>query len=192
MSAHPTSPDRDDLGEESRSERRWHARQHLPLFVVLIVLWTLLWGDVSWLNLLTGLVFAVAVSRVFYLPTVELTGRLDPVRFVVLFGAFVGALVAASFQVAWLAFRGVQRNSVVAVRLRSRSDLMTTLTAVAISLIPGSIVVEVDRTESVLYLHVLDADDERKIERARETVLRMERRIVRALGSRGDLRRLSS
>ena len=175
---------------ETRREVRFRVVQQLPLIVVLVVLWMLLWGSISWLNLVSGIVLALVVTRVFYLPSVELTGRFNPLAFAVFFGGFVVDLVVASFQVAFLAFRGVRRNSVVAVQLASRSDLMTTLTAIAISLIPGSIVVEVDRDRSIVYVHVLNTENRERAEFARRDVLAVERRIVHALGSRADMRRV--
>ena len=166
----------------------------LPLIVVLVVLWMLLWGNVSWLNLVTGLILAVFVTRVFYLPPVELTGRLHPWHLAVFVGNFAWQLVTASFQVAAQAFapRPVSRNAVIAVQLFTRSDLIMTLTAIALSLIPGSLVLEADREGSILYLHVLNTPDTEAVEKAREQVLLIERRLVRALGSKADLARLDS
>jgi multicomponent Na+:H+ antiporter subunit E len=160
---------------------------------VLVLLWMLLWGNVSWLNLVTGLALAVFVTRVFYLPPVELTGRLHPWHLAVFVGNFVWQLVVASFQVAAQAFapRPVSRNAVIAVQLYTRSDLIMTLTAITLSLIPGSLVLEADREKSILYLHVLNTPDTDAVEKARGAVLLIERRLVRALGSRADLERLN-
>jgi multicomponent Na+:H+ antiporter subunit E len=164
----------------------------LPLIVVLVILWMLLWGNPSWLNLVTGLVLAVFVTRVFYLPPVDLTGRLHPWHLAVFVGNFSFQLVTASFQVAAQAFvpRPVKRNAVIGVQLYTRSDLIMTLTAIALSLIPGSLVLEADREKSILYLHVLNTPTIDAVENARQQVLRIERRLVLALGSRDDLERL--
>jgi multisubunit Na+/H+ antiporter MnhE subunit len=92
-----------------------------------------------------------------YLPPVELSGRFNLFWFVVFLMRFLGSLVVASFQVAFLAFtpRTGRNNSVIAVDLRTRSDFIMTLTAVALSLMPGSFVLDVEREQSILYLHVL-------------------------------------
>jgi multicomponent Na+:H+ antiporter subunit E len=166
----------------------------LPLIVVLVILWMLLWGNVSWLNLVTGLALAIFVTRVFYLPPVELTGRLHPWHLAVFLANFSWQLVTASFQVAAQAFapKPVTRNAVIGVQLFTRSDLIMTLTAIALSLIPGSLVLEADREKSVLYLHVLNTPTMDDVEKARAQVLLIERRIVRALGSRADLERLNA
>ena len=46
-------------------------------------------------------------------------------------------------------------NSIIAVQLLTRSDLVTTLTAEAISVVPGTVVVDIDRERGLLYLHAL-------------------------------------
>lgn len=165
-----------------------------PLLIALVVLWMLLWGAFSWLNLATGILLAVLVTRVFYLPPVELSGRFNPLWFLAFLLRFGAELVLASFQVAFQALgpRGIRTNSVIAVQLRTRSDFLLTVTAIAVSVIPGSLVVEVDREASILYLHVLGTRSERDIERARDSALSVELALVRALGSRDDMERMAS
>jgi multicomponent Na+:H+ antiporter subunit E len=195
---HPAEP---VLPEETAAEQRAGDRKlrvrlwrQLPLLLVLVVLWMLLWGNISWLNLVTGLVLAVVVTRLFYLPPVDLSGRFNLFWFAVFAADFVWQLVVASFQVAVQAFapHPVRSNSVVGVQLFTRSDFIMTLTAIALSLIPGSLVLEVDRERSLLYLHVLNTPDAAAVEKARSAVLLIERRLVRALGSREDLERSRS
>jgi multicomponent Na+:H+ antiporter subunit E len=84
---------------------------------------------------------------------------------------------------------GSGRSSIVAVDLVTRSDFIMTLTAISISLIPGSLVVEVDRDNSILYLHAIRVADEQQAQRLREKVLDLERGLVRALGSKDDVER---
>jgi len=179
---------------EKAAKRRVRVRlwQQLPLLVVLVVLWMLLWGNLSLLNLVTGAILAVLVTRVFYLPPIDLSGRLNPWWLLVLALDFARQLFTASFQVAAQAFyrRPGATNAVIGVQLATRSDLMMTLTAIAISLIPGSLVVEADREKSILYLHVFNTPDLEAVESARSKVLHTEMQIVRALGSRDDLERV--
>jgi multicomponent Na+:H+ antiporter subunit E len=175
------------------SRRRQRVWRQLPLLIVLVVLWMLLWGQVTWLALVTGIVLAVLVTRVFYLPPVDLSGRFNPIWFAVFAGVFFWQLFIASFQVAAQAFfpRPVSKNSVMGVQLSTRSDIIMTLTAISLSLIPGSLVLEVDRERSILYLHVLNTPDVEAAEKFRSGILKLEWRIVRALGSKDDLRRMS-
>ena len=165
--------------------------QQIPLLVALVVLWMLLWGTISWISVLSGVIVAIAVTRFFYLPPVELSGRFNPFWLLVFLARFLWDVIRASFQVAWLSFRprGVQSNAVIAVDLVTVSDFITTLTAITISLIPGSLVVEVDRDRSILYLHVMSAEDVEGLEKVREKTLSVERALVRAIGSKDDVER---
>ena len=171
-------------------ELHWRIWVQLPLIVLIVLLWMLLWGTFSLFSFVTGVVVAFAVTRVFYLPPVELSGRFNPFWFAVFLGRFAFDLVVVAFQVAFQAIgpRGIRRNSVIAVDLVTRSDFIMTLTAVAISLIPGSIVVEVDRRQSILYLHALNVGDDSAVTQTRLKVLSVERSLVRALGSAADVR----
>lgn len=166
----------------------------LPLLIALVALWMLLWGTISWLSLASGILVAIVVTRVFLLPPVELSGRLNLGWLLVFLARFALDLVTASAQVAWQAFRpaGVRRSAVVGVELLTRSDFITTLTAITVSLVPGSLVVEVDRERARLYLHALATDDLDEVARVRRQVLSVERSLVRALGSRADVERMRS
>lgn len=168
------------------------ALQQLPLLVALVLLWILLWGAFTWLNLVTGIILGVLVMRIFYLPPVELSGRFNVWWFAVFLVRFFVDLVVASFQVAALALgpRKVERNSIIAVQLLTRSDFIMTITAIVLSIIPGSFIVEVDRDSGILYLHVIDTADLDAVDREREKVLAIEYRVVRAIGSKDDLERL--
>jgi len=167
--------------------------RQVPLLIWLVVLWLFLWDQVSVLSIVTGLVLALLITRVFYLPPVELPDRIHPVGLVVFIGHFLFDLVRASFQVAWLAVdpRRVPTSSIVAVQLSTKSDLSLTLTALAVSLVPGSLIVEADRQDDILYLHVLGTETADDVEKARANVIAVEERIVRAIGSRDDVRRVN-
>jgi multicomponent Na+:H+ antiporter subunit E len=166
--------------------------QQLPLLIGLVALWMLLWGTVSWLSVLSGLALAVVVTRVFTLPPVELSGRLNVWWMLVLLVRFLFDLLRASFLVAGQAFdpRGVRGNAVLEVQLHTRSDFIMTITAIVVSLIPGSLVIEVDRQRAILFLHAFNAKSDDDVESVRANVLSWERLAVRALGSHADLRRL--
>ena len=169
------------------------AANQLPLFLGLVLLWAALWGRFSWLNLLTGALFAALVSIVFYLPAVELSGRINLWRTVWLILRLLWDIVRASVLVSWLALgpKYTASNAIIAVHLRTRSDLILTWTAVATSIVPGSIVVDIDRIDSTLYLHVINMRTIAETDAFRASVLATERRIVLAFGSREDVERVS-
>jgi multicomponent Na+:H+ antiporter subunit E len=159
--------------------------QQSPLLIALVVLWMMLWGSLTPLTILTGILVALLVTRTLYLPPVALSGRFNAWWMLVFLLIFARDLVAASVEVAWLAFRpsGVRQNAVIRVDLTTRSDFVLTGTALAVSLVPGSVVLEVDRPNSVLYVHSLGIDSPERVERTRAHVLDYERRLLRAVGS---------
>lgn len=163
--------------------------RQLPFFVWLIALWMMLWGQFTWMSFLTGLIAALFVTRVFRLPPVELSGRVN-----LWFGAgfvveFLAALVWGSLTVAAqvLDFRRQPGTAIIAVPLVTDDDLIMTHTAVTASLIPGSLILESDRDRRILYLHVIGVRSEADVDRQRESVQRWERRIVMAVGSRAQV-----
>lgn len=158
----------------------------------LVAVWLLLWGDLSWGNLLGGLVVGAAVLLFFPLPPVTFGGRVRPGALLVLAVTFVGELISASVHVAAVAVRpGYRpRSAIIAVPLRVRTDLNLALTAEVISLVPGTLILEVDRDRGVLYVHVLDVRGPDDLTASRDRVLAVERRIIRAVGSAEEVRRL--
>lgn len=164
-------------------------RTELPLLIWLVIVWGALWRDFSPGNLLFGALIAVLVAKFFYLPPVELSGRFNVLRAVPFALMFVAKVVAASFLVLYLAVvKGPKvRSAVVAVPLRSHSDLMVTATGHVISLIPGSLVVEVDRSTSTLYLHALNIYEEADIDKIRRETQNIEAGLIRIMGTREEV-----
>jgi len=163
--------------------------RQVPFFIWLIALWMLLWGQFTVLAFLTGLVVAVVVTRVFRLPPVELSGRVNLWYGLLFVVQFLAAVVRGSLLVALqvLDFRTQPGAAIVAVALRTDDDLIMTHTAVTASLIPGSLIVEADRDRRVLYLHMIGVRSLEDVEEQRRNVLLWEARIVRAVGSREQL-----
>jgi multicomponent Na+:H+ antiporter subunit E len=173
-----------------------HRRRRVlqPRAVATIALvWVLLWDRVTWGNVVNGVLVGLLVTYAFPLPSIEFQGRLRPHRVLLLIAHFLIDLVGASWQVMRLAFgRRIPRNAVIEVQLRSRSDFYLTLTAELVALVPGSVVVDARRSTSVLYLHLLDVERQGGIEAQRAHVLAVERRVVRALGSREEIAALDA
>lgn len=167
-------------------------RYEVPLIVGLVVLWALLWGSWTPLTLLTGVVVAVLVTLTLPLPPIPLSPRIDPFRLVVLLVVFVWQVVVASFQVAWIAVRpgGAPTSSIILVPLRTTSELTFTLAVLAISLVPGSYVVDIDLDRRRVLLHVLDTPTVAHADAARASARGLEARVVRALGSTQDVEAL--
>ncbi|MGY1600684.1 Na+/H+ antiporter subunit E [Geodermatophilus sp. SYSU D00815] len=168
---------------------RWG--HHLPPVLWLVLVWMLLWGTWSWANLLSGLLLALVVTRLLPLPPEAGGLRFRPWPALVYAVRFLVDVVASCAQVVWLAFRpGRPRGAIIAVQARTDNDLLLTILAETVCLIPGSIVVELDRDRRVLGLHLLDARDAATVEAQKQRVLAEEERIVRAFGGPEDLARL--
>lgn len=177
----------------------WRAEAHrllveLPLLVWLLLVWGAIWQDWSPANLIFGLVVAVIVVRSFRLPPVRLSGRFHLGWGVLFLLWFAWQVVLGSFQVLWVAISQGRKvhNAVVRVPLRSRDDLLLTAVGHVTSLIPGSLVVEVDRRNSVLFLHVLNVKTPEQAEGFRASVLRTEARLVKIMGSAADQERVAA
>ncbi|UOY00102.1 Na+/H+ antiporter subunit E [Blastococcus sp. PRF04-17] len=169
-------------------------RHQLPLLVWLVLVWNLLWGTWSWANLLGGLVVALAVMLLLPLPPVVGGARVRPVALVAFAGYFVLDLVRSGALVAWQTVRprGIGRSAIISVQLRTDSDLLLTILAESLTLVPGSMVIDLDRERRTIALHVLHVDDEDEVERQRASVLAQEARVVRAFGSADDVAALQS
>jgi multicomponent Na+:H+ antiporter subunit E len=164
---------------------RERAPIQLPAIAWMTIVWVALWGDLSAMNVLGGLLVAVVVSLVFPLPRLQMNLRVRPLRLCWLILHFLVDVAVASAQVAWttLQFHRQPRNAVIEVDLHTDSDVVLTLAAEMVSLVPGSLVVEARRSTHTLFLHVLDARDDAGVDRMRRQVFALERRIVLAFPS---------
>lgn len=160
----------------------------IPPTLWLVFVWCALWQNFSLPFLAFGLVLAVGIVWIFRLPTLYLSNRFNPWYAIKFLALFIWNIAVASVHVMWLAFTFTPplRNSVVAVQLRTRSDLLLTAVSHTMSLIPGSVVVEVDRSLSVLYFHVLDSSTEEEIQDFIRTVGDFESLIIKAVGSKEE------
>ena len=167
-------------------------RDRIVASMVLILGWMLLWGVFSWANLISGIIVAIVVLAVFPLPPVTFAGRPRPPALLRLVWRFVADLVLASVQLAVLAFRfgHEPRSAIIRVPLRVPSDLVLTLTGEAVSLVPGSLIVDTDQASTTLCIHVIGVSDRDAVEQFRQSVYETEARIVRAIGSDAEIRML--
>ena len=157
-----------------------------PLAVVwLVLVWLALWGAVTPLLLVGGVLVAVLVCLAFPLPPIDLGSSVRPLPLLGVIARFHLDVVRASIEVAGVVLRRRPvRNAVVAVDLETKSDFLMTLVASMLSLIPGSVVVEARRSTHTLYLHVIDVPDADAADEFRRTALDLEQRLLRALPPR--------
>jgi multicomponent Na+:H+ antiporter subunit E len=161
--------------------------------VWLVLVWMLLWGTWSWANLISGTLLALAVTVLLPLPPVIGGARLHPAGVLRFLGHFVLDLVVSAAQVAWQTIRprAVGQSAIIRVQMRTDSDLLLTIVAESLTLVPGSVVIDMDRSERTLSLHILHVRDLADVERRRAAVLAEEERVVRAFGSADEIAALS-
>ncbi len=150
----------------------------------MLLVWVALWGRVTALNVLGGALLVVVLAVVFPLPAVRASRRPSPVGVALLVGHVALDLVRSSVQIAWLSVRPgpPPRGAIVAVPLRDGSDAVLVTTAQLLTLVPGTLTVDVDVPAATLYVHVpVTGSTEGLPQRVREDVLRLEARVRRAL-----------
>ena len=156
--------------------------------VWLTVVWCAVMESVSVGTIVAGALVGAALTLLF--PSREGTladTRFRPVAFVVMNASLFSLLVRANLLVAWAVIsptRAGLRRGIVAVPLVPSSELVLNLLMNAVSLTPGTLILEVRREPLTLYIHVLQLRTEIDLHLE---VLRMQRRIVAALGTRAAL-----
>lgn len=158
-------------------------RRVSPLSVLwLTLVWWLLWGTLDAVTAVGGLLVALAILVAFPLPRVPVRLRVRPVSTVVLLSRFLYDLVIASFQVAWLTVRPGEpvRGVVLDLQLAGDDELLQTITAEMVALVPGTVVIDLDPLQRLLTLHALQVATPREAQLVRRRVLGQEARVLRA------------
>jgi multicomponent Na+:H+ antiporter subunit E len=149
----------------------------------LVVLWLLLWGDLSVANVLSGIAIATLLLAAF-----PGDRRADAERYVIrpiaalrLTAYFLVQLVSSNILLVRevLSRRSRVHTAVVACQLETSSSRLTTVIMDLIALTPGTMTVEMSRDPTILYVHVLRLDD---VEKVRASVSRLESLVVAAFG----------
>lgn len=154
----------------------------LPL-IGLTAVWLMLMGHLSWANLFFGLLLAAGILWFFPMPPMISTLRIRPLGLARLVLRFLTDLVLASANVAWLALRPapIGRGALIDLRLRLDDDLRRTIIAELTSLVPGTVVIDLDQDSGILTLHVLDITDPGALSLERAKVRALEDRVEAAL-----------
>ncbi|CAM4142034.1 Na+/H+ antiporter subunit E [Helcobacillus massiliensis] len=160
--------------------------EHVIGIAVSLIVWCGLWGGPTLLNVVGGVAVVLLLELIFPMPAIgrELTVR--PVAAVMFLARFFFDMFRSGLEVAWAAIRPrpVPDCSVVGVQLRSRSDLFLTFTAMLATLIPGSVVVEAQRSSGTVFLHAFDVTTPEEVEEFRQSILDQEERALRAFARR--------
>ncbi|MBF6297846.1 Na+/H+ antiporter subunit E [Nocardia amamiensis] len=155
----------------------------IAILIWLTLVWIALWGDLSVANLLGGLVVAALIMVALPLPRVPVAGRLSLLPLLELLVVSAYYAVESSLQVAWFAIRPAPTpvSGVLRVYSGTRSDLVLVLWADLLNLIPGTMVLEIDRSRCVVYVHVLDVGSDAAVDKFYRTTRRLERLLIEGL-----------
>ncbi|MFI5780975.1 Na+/H+ antiporter subunit E [Nocardia sp. NPDC051570] len=154
----------------------------------LAIVYTALWGEVTVANVLAGLAIGALVMLALPLPRVPIHGRVHPLSLLELTAVSGYYALESSLQIAWFAVRpaGAPVSGVLRVRLEIRSDLVLVLCADLLNLIPGTMVLELDRQSHTVWVHVLDVGSEAAVDKFYRTTRRLEQLLIRSFERPGE------
>lgn len=157
----------------------------------LLFVWVALTGSFALLNVVAGLLVSVAILS-FFRPAgaTKAGGSLRPWHAARFFVFFIVQFVQANFQVALAVIRPERvrrKRAIIAVPVVAASEITTTMLANAVSLTPGTFILEMRPDPPTMYVHVLQLSTVRT---ARLEILELERYIVLAFGPPGAAERV--
>nr|WP_159230325.1 Na+/H+ antiporter subunit E [Mycolicibacterium vanbaalenii] len=160
--------------------RKYGLRIGLVCWLTLV--WMLLWGVVSVANMLAGIAVALVITVLLPLPVIPVQGRLHPVSLLRLIGRVVVDLIKASTQIAWLTVRPgpPPQSALLRAPMSLKSDLTLALTASILTLVPGTMVVDIDQSQRILYVHVLDVRPKGAIDDFYRQLAHLEKLLIAA------------
>lgn len=160
----------------------------LGAVVWLTIVWCVVMESYRLGTIVAGVLVASVLTLLFPSRSGTLSGtRFRPLAFVAMNASLFWELLKANVQVAWAVIspsRAGLRRGIVAVPIVPSTELVLNLLLNAVSLTPGTLILEVRREPLVLYIHVLQLRTEAAVHLE---VLQMQRRIVAALGPRAVL-----
>lgn len=161
-------------------------RSRIVLFFLAYIVWALLNWIPDWQNLLIGLFIASFVAY--------MTGDMFPARFKSSLSAkrymwalyyipvFLWECIKANLDVA---YRVIHPNlpikpGIVKIKTRLKSEIALTFLANSITLTPGTMCVDIDKDEGILYIHWINVKDE-DVENATKIIVGRFERILREI-----------
>lgn len=181
--------------EEVRATKKsdWRSGPRLvPMSVLLMAgVWVFLWGDFAPFGIVSGIALAWLIKAQFPLPPVYWPGRLRILGSIKLVYGLLHDLVVSSWRLVRLTIdpRATLHPGIVKVEQFTDVDLYQVQIAEMISLVPGTVVVELVSSPRRLYLHVIDMDEEHDADSIREMATEIEHRVLEAFGSRDERER---
>lgn len=150
--------------------------------VWLFLVWVILFASLDPLTLLSGIVIACLIQMLFPLPKTNVRWRIRPLKLLTLLAVFTVDLVKSTWQVSVLVLTGRRvNNEIVQVPMKSSDSVHMTIMSALTSLVPGSLVVRVDRKAGVLDLHVFDIKSSGGRKAVIERTQKLEARLLDAI-----------
>lgn len=164
-------------------------RGRLGDLIWLTLVWVLLWGSFTPLTLVGGVLVALIVTALFRLPAPSDRLPFHPWRLLRLIGFLVRDVVVSGAEVSWQTLRYGPRalGAIIEVPLLPSSDRVVTILCTAITLSPGSMVLQIDHEHGVFYVYALGPRDGGGVHRVRLETLDMQRRVLEAFGTPDEI-----
>ncbi|WP_245646057.1 Na+/H+ antiporter subunit E [Nocardiopsis trehalosi] len=161
----------------------------LPTVLWLTLMWVVLWGDPSPGTVIAGAVVGSLCYTVAKLPHIPVRLGFRPWHALRLVGVIGYDLFRSSVHVAFhVLWRPAEvRGAIVAVPMRTDSDFLLAMVSGGLSLVTGSLVIELNRDQGVIYVHGIPIESDGAVDRLRRQVRRTEELFVRAFGTAEDV-----
>jgi multicomponent Na+:H+ antiporter subunit E len=146
-------------------------------WLILTIIWVALWGEVSVVNIVTGLAAAILLS-VFFPGSRSTKHRIRIIPAVSFFIYMLRSITVASWTVivAVLLPNEKRRHvEIIRIKVESTSTLIRAVIANTISLTPGTLIIAIDPDTAVMDIHVLGLSNTPKFH---EYIRRHEQRVA--------------
>lgn len=157
-------------------------RRFRPNFILwLTFMWVMLMAEITWANIIGGLLVALAIVLFLPLPAMPISSlHIRWGSLIRLLINWIIDLMQASVKVAWLALRPADppKTAILQVPMRVQNELVLSFATVLYNLQPGGTVTDIDIANRMWTIHVLDADDEEDIRRELDNVAELERNLI--------------
>ena len=177
------------VSKKSLRERRLAAARRRPgvhisvdLAAWMIFVWIAAFGTFDPLSLLAALLVTVVVQWFFPLPGRPGVYRLHPWAVIVLAARFLWDMTRAGLHVSVLIlFPRPREDAILRIRVRTDVPEYLSILVAMTTLVPGTVVVDVDSEERFIYLHCLDVEGQGGVKALRQATENQEARILRAV-----------
>lgn len=144
-------------------------------------LWCGLMGEVTWANVIAGLLVGLGVIFVLPLPRLPIAHlTVEWKALLVFLGHWLKELFAASFKVATLALRpqAPPKTAIIKAPMRVNSELILTLATGLYNLQPGGCITDIDIANRMWTVHLVDAATPEDIERELDKIRALEQSMI--------------